>query len=76
MQPTFFDGLTHPAVEKLRSLDVNQLTPLEAMKLLDELARESRRGISAYAEVNRFLINHEARSLDEVHSKKVVFDGA
>jgi hypothetical protein len=42
VQLTFFDGLTHRAVEKMRSLDVNQLTPLEAMNLLDELARESR----------------------------------
>jgi hypothetical protein len=29
-------------LEKLRSFDVNQLTPLEALRLLDELSRESR----------------------------------
>ncbi|MCX8038216.1 MAG: DNA mismatch repair protein MutS [Candidatus Sumerlaeia bacterium] len=42
MQLTFFDGLTHPVLEKLRKLDVNSLTPVEALKILDELARESR----------------------------------
>jgi len=42
IQLTFLDGLTHPVLEKLRSLDVNQLTPLEALRLLDELSRESR----------------------------------
>jgi DNA mismatch repair protein MutS len=42
LQLTLFDGFTHPALEKLRSLDVNQLTPLEAMKILDDLSRESR----------------------------------
>jgi DNA mismatch repair protein MutS len=42
LQMTFFDGLTHPALEKLRSLDVNQLTPLDALRVLDELSKESR----------------------------------
>jgi DNA mismatch repair protein MutS len=42
LQMTFFDGLTHPALEKLRSLNVNELTPLEALKILDELTKESR----------------------------------
>jgi DNA mismatch repair protein MutS len=41
-QLTFFDGLAHPVLERLRALDVNSLTPIEALKLLDELARESR----------------------------------
>jgi hypothetical protein len=34
----------HPVVLKLKEVDVNQMTPLEAMKLLDELARLSREG--------------------------------
>ena len=42
IQLTFFDGLSHPVLEKLRSTDVNQLSPLEALRLLDELSRESR----------------------------------
>jgi len=42
IQLTFFDGLTHPVLEKLRSLDVNNLTPIQALQILDELARESR----------------------------------
>jgi len=42
LQLTFFDALSHPVLDRLRSLDVNQLTPLEALKILDELARESR----------------------------------
>ena len=34
-----FAPATHPALERLRSLDVNQLTPIEAIRTLDELAR-------------------------------------
>jgi len=32
----------HPAVERLKRLDANQLTPLDALRLLDELARLAR----------------------------------
>jgi DNA mismatch repair protein MutS len=32
----------HPVVERLRSLDPNQMTPMEAMKALDDLARMAR----------------------------------
>jgi DNA mismatch repair protein MutS len=34
----------HPAVERLRSIDTNEMTPLEALKTLDELARMVHRG--------------------------------
>ena len=34
----------HPAVLRLKQVDVNQMTPLEAMKLLDELSRLARDG--------------------------------
>jgi DNA mismatch repair protein MutS len=32
----------HPAVEKLRAIDANQMTPMEALSTLDELARIAR----------------------------------
>lgn len=32
----------HPAIERLRALDPNQMTPMEALKALDELARLAR----------------------------------
>ncbi len=32
----------HPAVERLKRLDANQLTPLDALRVLDELARLAR----------------------------------
>jgi DNA mismatch repair protein MutS len=32
----------HPAVERLKKIDANQLTPLDALRLLDELARLAR----------------------------------
>ena len=35
---------THPVVERLRSIDANQLTPLDALKTLDELSRLARQG--------------------------------
>jgi DNA mismatch repair protein MutS len=35
---------THPVVERLRSIDANQLTPLEALKTLDDLSRLARQG--------------------------------
>ena len=35
---------THPVVERLRSIDTNQMTPLDALKTLDDLSRLARRG--------------------------------
>ena len=36
---TEIDG-PHPAVERLRKLDLNSMTPIEALNLLNELKRE------------------------------------
>ena len=38
-----FAHATHPIVERLASLDVNSLTPVQALALLDEMARESKK---------------------------------
>jgi DNA mismatch repair protein MutS len=38
----FEGGLPHPAVERLRKLDVDALTPLQALNLLAELAKLAR----------------------------------
>jgi DNA mismatch repair protein MutS len=35
---------SHPVIERLRLIDPNQLTPMEALKALDDLARMARRG--------------------------------
>jgi DNA mismatch repair protein MutS len=44
MQLTLFDGFaTHPAVERLREVDVNALTPLQALQLLEKLKKEAER---------------------------------
>jgi hypothetical protein len=32
----------HPVVDRLRSLDTNRMTPMEALATLDELARTAR----------------------------------
>jgi hypothetical protein len=32
----------HPVLERLRTIDVNQLTPMESLSTLDELARIAR----------------------------------
>ena len=37
-----FTGPEHPAVARLRELDINKLTPLEALTLLNELSRSAR----------------------------------
>jgi DNA mismatch repair protein MutS len=37
-------GDEHPALERLRSIDTNEMTPLEALNTLDELARMAHRG--------------------------------
>jgi DNA mismatch repair protein MutS len=42
VQLSLFDSMSHPVVERLRSLDVNQLTPLQALALLDELSRDAK----------------------------------
>jgi len=44
VQLTFFDFLEDPIVQKLKAVDVNKLTPLEALALLAELAEQARRG--------------------------------
>jgi DNA mismatch repair protein MutS len=41
-QLSLFTVEPHPAVERLKRLDANQLTPLDALRLLDELARMAR----------------------------------
>ena len=41
MQLSLFDGLTHPVVERLRGLDPDELTPLEALGILSELTKEA-----------------------------------
>jgi hypothetical protein len=35
-------GLPHPVVERLRELDVNTMTPLQALELLARLAADAR----------------------------------
>ena len=40
VQLSLFDGFLHPAVERLRKLDLNSMTPIEALNLLNELKRE------------------------------------
>jgi DNA mismatch repair protein MutS len=37
----------HPVVERLKAIDTNQMTPLEALKTLDDLARLAQRGESS-----------------------------
>jgi DNA mismatch repair protein MutS len=41
-QLALFDD-THPVVERLRTIDANQMTPMEALSTLDELARMARK---------------------------------
>jgi DNA mismatch repair protein MutS len=41
-QLPLFGGAPNPIVERLASLDVNSLTPMKALTLLDELARQAR----------------------------------
>jgi DNA mismatch repair protein MutS len=42
LQLALFQARPHPVVERLRALDVNQLTPLQALNLLAELAGAAR----------------------------------
>ncbi len=39
-QLTIFTPLSQPVLEKLRDVDLNRLTPLEALNLLAELKKE------------------------------------
>jgi DNA mismatch repair protein MutS len=41
-QLALFAALPHPALERLRGIDVNALTPLQALALLDDLSRSAR----------------------------------
>jgi DNA mismatch repair protein MutS len=43
-QLSLFAAEPHPVVERLKGVDANQLTPLDALRLLDELARLAREG--------------------------------
>jgi len=47
VQLSLFDGLTHPVLERLRALDANTLTPLQALQILVEIGggRRSRAGV-------------------------------
>ncbi len=40
LQLSLFDGVAHPAIQKLKKLDINNLTPVQAMNILDELVKE------------------------------------
>jgi DNA mismatch repair protein MutS len=40
-QLALFASLPHPVVEKLRGVDVDNLTPLKALQLLAELQRDA-----------------------------------
>lgn len=41
LQLSLFDGLGHPVVQRLRSLEIENLTPLQALNLLSELKRDA-----------------------------------
>jgi len=40
MQLSLFDGIGHPAVKELKKLDINNITPIQAMSILDKLIKE------------------------------------
>jgi len=40
LQLSLFDGVGHPVVEQLKKLDINSITPLEALDILDKLVKE------------------------------------
>ncbi len=42
VQLSLFEGLTHPVLERLRRMDINTITPLEAVKILDDLIKQSK----------------------------------
>ena len=41
IQLNLFESLPHPVVERLRALDINELTPVQALRLLDDLIKEA-----------------------------------
>ncbi len=47
VQLTFFDLLEDPILQRLREIDVNKLTPLDALALLAELVEDAKRNRSA-----------------------------
>jgi DNA mismatch repair protein MutS len=42
VQLSLFDGLTHPVLERLRQLDANTLTPLQALEILSDLIEQAK----------------------------------
>ncbi|MBX7149370.1 DNA mismatch repair protein MutS [bacterium] len=40
VQPSLFDAQPHPVLEKLKEVDVNELTPLKALNLIAELIKD------------------------------------
>jgi DNA mismatch repair protein MutS len=42
VQLTLFDALESPVVERLRGVDVNKMTPVEALALLAQLSAEAK----------------------------------
>ena len=41
-QLSLFDGVAHPVIEKLKKLDISNVTPLQALTMLDELIKQCR----------------------------------
>jgi DNA mismatch repair protein MutS len=42
VQLSLIDGVAHPVIKKLKKLDISNLTPLQALTLLDELIKQCR----------------------------------
>ncbi|MBN1900098.1 DNA mismatch repair protein MutS [Candidatus Sumerlaeota bacterium] len=40
IQLSLFDGVGHPAVEQLKKLNINEITPMDALNILDKLIKE------------------------------------
>jgi DNA mismatch repair protein MutS len=40
MQLSLFDGVGHPAVEQLKKLNIDEITPMQALNILDKLIKE------------------------------------
>jgi DNA mismatch repair protein MutS len=40
VQLSLFDGIGHPVIEKLKKMNINNITPMQAMLILDELKKE------------------------------------
>jgi DNA mismatch repair protein MutS len=43
IQLSIFDGIPHPVLEKLRSLHIETISPLEALRILQDLIKESKK---------------------------------